>query len=85
MSMAWEVTVEDVSTVLERHGIKKTKDEIDEIHDGLDFDEIEDVVVLSYIMNDSQCSAIFDEIENQLMEDGIIETKEKKFSYENDF
>lgn len=82
MSMAWEVTVEDVSTVLERHGIKKTKDEIDEIHDGLDFDEIEDAV-LSYTMNDSQCSAMFDEIENQLMEDGVIETKEKK--YENDF
>lgn len=80
MSMAWEVTVEDVSTVLERHGIKKTKDEIDEIHDGLDFDEIEDAV-LSYTMNDSQCSAMFDEIENQLMEDGVIETKEKKFSW----
>lgn len=80
MSMAWEVTVEDVSTVLERHGIKKTEDEISEIHDGLDCDEIEDAV-LSYTMNDSQCSAMFDEIENQLMEDGIIETKEKKFNW----
>ena len=80
MSMAWEVTVDDVSTVLERHGIKKTRDEIDGIHDGLDFDEIEDAV-LRYTMNDSQCRAMFDEIENQLMEDGVIETKEKKFSW----
>jgi len=80
MSMTWEVTVDDVEIVLERHGIKKTKDEIDEIHDGLDFDKIEDTV-LSYTMNDSQISAMFDEIENQLMEDGVIETKEKKFNW----
>lgn len=80
MSMAWEVTVDDVEIVLERHGIKKTEEEISDIHDGLDFDEIEDAV-LSYTMNDSQYSAMFDEIENQLMEDGVIETKEKKFSW----
>ena len=66
-----------INYVFER---KKTEEEISDIHDGLDFDEIEGAV-LSYTMNDSQCSAMFDEIENQLMEDGVIETKEKKFSW----
>jgi len=80
MSMAWETTVDDVRVVLERHEIKVSDERLSEIHDSLDFDEIEEAV-LSYTMNDSQYMAMFDEIENQLMKDGVIETKEKKFSW----
>lgn len=71
MSMAWEVTVEDVEIVLERNGIIKTEEEISEIHDGLDCDEVEDVV-LSYTDFDEQCDAALDEIERQLKADGVI-------------
>ncbi len=78
MSMAWEVTIDDVAIVLERHTINKTEDEISEIYSRLNFNQIE-AAVLSYTIFDSQCGAMFDEIENQLMEDGVIETKEKKF------
>lgn len=71
MSMAWEVTVDDVETVLERNGIKKTEQEISEIHDGLDCDEVEEVV-LSYTDFDDQVDAALDEIERQLKADGVI-------------
>lgn len=71
MSMAWEVTVDDVEIVLERHGIKKTEEEISDIHDGLDCDEVEEVV-LSYTDFDDQVDAALDEIERQLKADGVI-------------
>ena len=71
MSMAWEVTVDDVETVLERNGIKKTEQEISVIHDGLDCDEVEEVV-LSYTDFDDQVDAALDEIERQLKADGVI-------------
>lgn len=71
MSMAWEVTVDDVETVLKRNGIVKTEEEISDIHDGLDCDEVEEVV-LSYTDFDDQVDAALDEIERQLKADGVI-------------
>jgi hypothetical protein len=81
MSMAWETTVDDVKVVLDKHNIKVSEERLSEIHDELDFDEIEDNV-LEYTMSDSQTMCAFDNIENQLMKSGVITTKEKKFSWE---
>lgn len=72
MSMAWEVTIEDVETVLSRNNIVKTEEEISEIHDGLDCDEVEECA-LSCTDFDEQVAAAFDEIERQLKADGVIQ------------
>lgn len=81
MSMAYEITIDDVRIVLDRHNIEVSKERLRDIHDELDFEEIEDKV-LEYTMSESQAMCAFDTIENQLMESGVITTKKKEFDWE---
>lgn len=78
MSSAWETTPEDVGIVLSRHGIHVTDEELDDIHDQLDFDAIEDGV-LYYTDFGDQVDSMLDDVETQLMELGYLPTKEKKY------
>ena len=83
MSGAWETTTEDVETVLDAHGIVKTAEEIAEIHDNLDHDSIE-TGVLYYTSMEAQTDSMLDDIEDELMESGIIPKGEKKFTMKDD-
>lgn len=74
MSMAWEVTADDVELVLEAHNVKFT----DDIFELVDDYEVENVV-LEYTDFDDQVSAALCEIEDQLITAKII-TAPKEFT-----
>lgn len=76
MSVAWEVTVEDIETVLDAHGSNLDAQDIFDDWDG-EFLRIEKAV-LWYQDFDQQCAAAQDEIEDILIEKGFI-TKPKLF------
>jgi len=78
MMCAWEVTADDVQTVLERHIIKVDEDKLQDIFDHLDHDAIVSGV-LHYTDFDAQVASMLDDIENQLMERGIIPAVPKQF------
>ena len=75
--MWWETTTDDVAIVLNAHGIKVTDERLSEIHDGLDFDDIESGICV-YDDMDEQTASMFCDIEDQLMGD-VIQQSEKKF------
>lgn len=72
----WETTIDDLSMVLLRHDIEQNDDLISRLYDSLDFDKIEREV-FRYDSFDSQCNAMFSEIEDQLIEKNIV--ADKKF------
>lgn len=72
MSMAWEVTVEDIEIVLRRNNNTKTQKEIFEIYDKIDCDDVESVV-LDYTDFDDQVNAALNEIERQMKENEDID------------
>jgi hypothetical protein len=78
MSMAWETSPDDVSNVLDAHGIEYDDARLEEICDLLDYDAIEQGV-LHYCSMDAQTNSMLDDIESQLMEKGVIPDGEKKF------
>jgi len=78
MTDAWETTTDDVLTVLNGHGIKVSAERLEEIHGDLDHDAIEEGV-LYYCSMDAQTNSMLDDIENQLMESGVIPKGDKKF------
>lgn len=80
MSLAWETTNEDVGTVLDKHGVKKTDEEIEELidDDTVDTGVIENGV-LCYTDMDDQTDSMHSDIEDQLMEAGVIPKGDKKF------
>jgi hypothetical protein len=67
MSLAWEVTEEDVEIVLKRNRVQVSNSTLSEWHSSLDCDKIEKVV-LSCVDFDAQCDAALNEIEEQLKE-----------------
>lgn len=71
MSMAWEVTEDDVSIVLQKHGIVCEPVQLSENHSKIDVGEVESNV-LYYSDMDDQANAALCSIENQLIEQGII-------------
>lgn len=77
MSMAWEVSAIDISTVLNAHYVDYDEDRLQELLDTLDTEAIEDSV-LNYTDFDDQCSSALDAIENALIEQGVI-TGQKKY------
>ncbi len=79
MSQAWETTEDDVAQVLTAHGIRKTPEELSEIHGNLDHDQIESIVLTACNMDD-QVQLMLNDIEEQLMEDGVIPKGDTKFS-----
>jgi len=81
MSMAWETTVDDVQLVLDAHDVDHDEDKLDELHDGLDHDEIEDRI-LQYTDMEDQTAAMMSYIEDEFMSDGVIPKGPKKFTVE---
>lgn len=67
MSLAWEVTQEDIENVLRAHGVQYT----DEIGDIVDGDEVEDSI-LHYVSFNAQCDVALSVIEDQLIEAEVI-------------
>jgi hypothetical protein len=67
MSNAWEITSDDIKQVLEPQGVKFT----DLISDMVDDAEVEEAV-LSYCNFDNQVDASLCNIEDQLIEAGVI-------------
>lgn len=76
MSMAWEVTLEDIETVLEAHGMG---DKAQMIYDDFDGQDRVEKAILYYTDMDDQTAAANSEIEDILMEDGVL-SGEKKFN-----
>jgi hypothetical protein len=74
MSMAWEVTEEDITQVLVAHNVTFT----DEVSEQVCEDDVE-AAVLSYVDFDNQVTAALCEIEDQLIAAGVIKG-EKKFN-----
>lgn len=79
MSGAWETTQDDVKTVLDRHGVTVTDERLSELHDGLDHEGIEDGL-LHYTNMDDQTNSMLSDIEDALMEDGVIPKGDKLFN-----
>ena len=71
MSNAWEVTIDDIKAVCDKHDSTFTDEQYDEMHDVLDHDLVESAV-LSYTDFDDQVQAALSEIEQQLIADGWI-------------
>lgn len=84
---AWETTQDDVKQVLKAHKIRVSDERLKEIHDSIDHDKIEDNVLRFYNM-EAQTDSMLEDIEDQLMESGVIPVGNKKFimhdEYEND-
>lgn len=74
MSLAWEVTVEDIAIVLMRRSIDADPDEIFENHFVGDTEHCGRVerAVLVCTDFDAQCDAALNEIESILAEVGVI-------------
>ena len=73
MNTAFEITPDDVATVLRRHRMVNSHDDplVDEVFDGLDVDRVERAA-LWYADLDDQTASALDEIENVLIEEGMI-------------
>ncbi len=67
-----------MKTVLDRHGVIVTYECLSELHDGLDHDSIEDALMY-YTNMDDQTNSMFSDIEDILMENGVIPKGEKQF------
>lgn len=78
MSFAWEVSDEDVAIVLKRHGVydSKTADRARDLCREVEADRIEKAA-LAYNDFDEQVSSALDEIENILIEEGIVTTPKR--------
>jgi hypothetical protein len=73
----WEVTKEDLAIVLDAHNVKYDDASLSSMFNTLDLDGIEDAVFI-YTDFDNQVDSMLEDIENQLMDLGVI-TCEKKF------
>lgn len=67
MSMAWEVTDEDIETVLERLGASHGPEHIEEARDALDCEAVEKAALYGNSMNE-QIEYAYDEMAAQFKE-----------------
>lgn len=77
MSFAWEVTPDDVQTVLDAHGV--TCEDAEELFDEFicgSSDTIE-AAVLAYTDFDDQCAVALSEIEDILIEEARVRLPKK--------
>jgi uncharacterized protein (DUF433 family) len=65
MSLAFEVTLEDVQNVLMDSVEKYSEEEMEDMFDSLDFHSIEEAA-LSYLEFDEQVESAYSEIKSQL-------------------
>lgn len=70
MSIAWEVTVEDIEKVLDAHNSEK---DADDVYDTFTQNLRVEKAVLWYQNFDDQMEASLDEIEDILIEEKVIE------------
>lgn len=85
MSNAWEVTEADVRVVLGQHDVKTNKRKMKRIMDLLDCDAVE-CAALAGDEIEEQANYAFEEIENQLIDVGIIPEKNlRKFSLQSNY
>lgn len=78
MSLAWEITEDDVANVLDAHGVDYDEDTLETVLDELDHDAIEKGL-LCYTDMDDQTASVLDDIENHLIEKNLI-SGEKQFN-----
>ena len=78
MNTEWEITPEDIKTVLDEHGISYTDDQITDWLDQLDHEEIIDNL-LNYIDLEQQTESMLYDIENFFISLGIINETDKVF------
>jgi len=71
MNLGWEVTESDLAIVLNAHSVKHTPKKLEKLYSELDFDSIEDGV-FNYTSFDNQVSSMLSDIEDQLIETGIV-------------
>lgn len=71
---AWEITPDDVESVLLAHHIKVTPERLAEIHGDLDHDAIIDNL-LYFTDFDNQVDSMYEDIEAELIEQKIIPGK----------
>lgn len=71
MSYAFEVTSEDVETVLQRNSVPFSEDMVNTVIDQLDFEQIEKAALM-YDDMDEQVTSAYAEMELQLKELKII-------------
>ena len=74
MSVAWDVTEADVAQVLLKHGITKTKDQLEDAHSLID-EALVDEAASYYKDHEQRIEAALCEIEDQLIEEGLIPTR----------
>lgn len=78
MSMAWETTVEDIENVLRSHGVTMNEEQVEEILESLDHAKIEKNV-LRFVSMDAQSESCCSDIEDYLMDKGIVSSSVKKW------
>lgn len=80
MSNAFEINFDDVMMVLRKHNIEEHYDDIEVIFEQLDYDAVEKAA-LYFLEMENQTTSAYDEIENQLMQLGIIpKTNPKQYT-----
>jgi len=80
MSLAWETTTEDLKTVLDAHGVSNSETELEDwLDEHIDTDLIEENL-LYYTDMEIQTDSMLSDIEDQLMEAGVIPKNDKKFT-----
>ena len=80
MSLAWETTTEDLKTVLDAHGVSNSETELEDwLDEHIDTDLIEENL-LYYTDMEIQTDSMLSDIEDQLMETGVIPKNDKKFT-----
>ena len=68
---AFEITYEDVQTVAQSHGVELSEEEAQQLCDELDHHAIVKGL-LTYVDMDDQITSCYDDVENVLLEKGII-------------
>jgi hypothetical protein len=80
MMNSWETMEEDIFVVLKRHGLCHDICDpiVREVHQAIDSEKVE-MAVSQYILFDHQIETAYDEIENILINKGIIPHNKKQF------
>lgn len=78
MTNAWETTNDDVAIVLKSHNITVSEKRLEDIANDLDYEAIEKGVLCFQTMG-AQTNSMLNDIEDQLMENGVIPKGDKKF------
>ncbi len=82
MSVAFEVTEDDVFNVFAIHKIPTTDEVVNEVLEKLPYDKIE-TGLLHFTCLSAQTESAQSDIEDFLMENGYLDWGEKKFSNKN--